>query len=145
MREPDPAAPAERAARALQRPAAERLALDQRTERPDTIIRFLAQQQEQVDRQRERTAEQLAATQRELEHLHWWNRDRRAELETEIDLRETALERADDKSEQLRVRAKQRSQTLALARERDELSPSLQPEPPRPRLEREPPGLGLEL
>jgi hypothetical protein len=34
---------------------------------------------------------------------------------------------------------------LALARERDELAPSLRPEPPRPRLEREPRGLGIEL
>jgi hypothetical protein len=33
------------------------------------------------------------------------------------------------------------AQFLALTRERDELAPSLRPEPPRPRLEREAPGL----
>jgi conjugative relaxase-like TrwC/TraI family protein len=145
LREPDPEYPPERAARALQRPAAEPLALDQSRERPDSIIRFLTQQQEQLDRQRERTTEQLVAAQRKLEHLQWWNRGRRTELETEVALRRQVLERADEKREQLLRLTELRSQKLALARERDELTPSLRPDPPRPRLEREPPGLGLEL
>ena len=88
--------PSERAARALQRSAAEPLALDQRRQRRDTILNFLAQQQEQLDRNRQRTLERLAAARRELEHLHWWNRDRRAELETEIALHRQALGRADE-------------------------------------------------
>jgi hypothetical protein len=57
--------------------------------------------------------------------------------------------RADAKQEQLREHAEHRSHLLTLARGRDELMPSLQPDPPRPsstiKLEREPPGLGLEL
>jgi hypothetical protein len=108
-------------------------------------MNFVAKQQEQLERRRERNAEGLAAAQRELQRLHWWNRDRRAELESEIGLHRTALERADAKAEQLRRLADRRSRMLALARERNEMAPSLRPEPARPRLEREPPGLGLEL
>jgi hypothetical protein len=59
------------------------------------------------------------------------------------------LDRADAKAEQLRRDAEQRTRTLALVRERDELMQSLRPEPPgrspRIKLEREPPGLSLEL
>jgi conjugative relaxase-like TrwC/TraI family protein len=69
----------ERAARALERPAAEPLALEQRRGRGDTILNHLAQQRQQLDRQRQRTAGQLAGARRELQHLRWWNRDRRAE------------------------------------------------------------------
>jgi conjugative relaxase-like TrwC/TraI family protein len=145
QREPDPAAPPERAARALQRPAAEPLALDQHREPRDTTIRLVAQQQEQLHLQRERTAERLAAAQHELRHLHWWNRNSRSELEAEIALHHTALERTDQKREQLTQLAARRSRMLALAREHDELTPSARPEPPRPRLEREPRGLRLEL
>jgi septal ring factor EnvC (AmiA/AmiB activator) len=138
LREPDPGAPPERAARALQRPAAEPLALDQRPDRTDTIIRFLAQQKKQLDRQCQNTTERLAAAHRELEHVHWWNRDRRTELQTEIAFYETVLERADATSEQLRERSERRSRMLALARQRDEQLPTRRPEPPQPRLQREP-------
>jgi conjugative relaxase-like TrwC/TraI family protein len=145
LRESDPAAPPERAARALHRSTTEPLALDQRRQRPDTIINYVAQQQAQLDRNRKRTVERLAAAQRELHHLHWWNGDRRAELKAEIALHRAALKRADAKREQLRQLAERRSRMLFLPSEHNELAPSLRPEPPRPRLEREPPGLGLEL
>ena len=149
LREPEPADPAERAARALQHSAAEPLALDQRRQRGDTILNFYAQQQEKLDRHCERTTRELAAARRELQRLHWWRRDRRAELDREIALQRQALELADAKQEQLREHAEQRSRTLALARERDEPTPSLRPEParraPAIKLERDPPGLGLEL
>jgi hypothetical protein len=149
LRAPGPAAPPERAARALRRPAAEVLALDQRRQRPDTILNHVAQQQQQLCRNRDRTSAQLAAAERELEHLHWWNRDRRAELETEITFHREALERAGQKYEQLRELAEQRTQRLALAHERDEPRRALRPKlPNRSRaieIGREPPGLGLEI
>ena len=141
LREPNPAAPAERAARALARSSAEPLALDHDGERRDPPMRLLAQERERIRRLHGRTAERLAAAQGELQRLHWWNRGRRIELEAEITRDRLALERADEKREQLLERAERRSRFLALARERDELAPSLRPEPPRPRLEREPPGL----
>jgi hypothetical protein len=149
LRQPDPAGPPERAASALQRSAAESLALDQRRQRGDTILNFYAQQQEQLGRHRARTEKELTAAQREREHLHWWNRDRRAALEAEITDHQKMLDRADAKAEQLRRDAEQRTRTLALVRERDELMQSLRPEPPgrspRIKLEREPPGLSIEL
>lgn len=95
LRESDPAAPPERTARALERSAAEPLGLGQRRESRDTILNFLGQQQEKLERDRERTTEQLASTVRELKPLHWWNRDRRTELEAEITLHREALGRAD--------------------------------------------------
>jgi conjugative relaxase-like TrwC/TraI family protein len=149
LRQPDPAGPPERAASALQRSAAESLALDQRRQRGDTILNFYAQQQQQLGRHRARTEKELTAAQREREHLHWWNRDRRAALEAEITDHQKMLDRADAKAEQLRRDAEQRTRTLALVRERDELMQSLRPEPPGRsptiKLEREPPGLSLEL
>jgi hypothetical protein len=81
----------------------------------------------------------------ELQDLHWWNGDRRAELKAEIALHRTVLERADAKREQLRQLADRRSRMLSRAREPNKVAQSLRPEPPRPRLEREPPGLGLGL
>lgn len=81
-------------------PAAEPLALvGQRGERAggDTIINLLAQQRQKLGRQRERTAERLKGAQGQLEHLHWWNRGRRAELQTETALDRQALERTDAK------------------------------------------------
>ena len=154
LREADPAAPPERTARALERSSAEPLALDQRREPRDTIRTFVAQQQEKLERDRERTTEQLAAAMRELEQLHWWNRDRRAELQSEIALHNKTLGRADHRASQLRrdaelraERLAQRSKKLAPSRERDELTPSLQPErsrrSPTIKLDREPPGRGL--
>jgi conjugative relaxase-like TrwC/TraI family protein len=149
LRQPDLAGPPERAARALQRSSAESLALDQRRGSRDSILNRIAQQHERVDCQREHTAEQLARAQRELQHLHRWNRGRSAQLETEIVLHEKALDRCDAKAEQLRRAAERRSQFLAFALEREELTRSPAPEPPRRspavKLDREPPGRGLEL
>jgi conjugative relaxase-like TrwC/TraI family protein len=145
LRDPNRTAPPERAARALERSSSEPLALDQSEEREDTAMRIIAQQHERLDQLRERTAERLAGAERELKNVHWWNRASRAELEAQITRDGLALERADEKREQLRQHAERRSRFLALAREREELAPPLRPEPPRPRLEREPPGLGLEL
>jgi hypothetical protein len=108
-------------------------------------MRLIAGEHGHLDGLHERTAEQLAVAQGELRTIHWWSRGRREELQTEIARHRWALERADAKREQLRERAGRRSQFLALARKREDLSPPLRPEPPRPRLEREPPGLGLEL
>jgi conjugative relaxase-like TrwC/TraI family protein len=149
LRQPDAASPPERAARALERSSAEPLALDQRRSGGDTILNFYAQQEEQLDRDRERSANQLAAARRGLEQLHWWNHDRRAELETEIALQRQALARAEERRDHLHERAEQRRRTLAVEQERDELMRSLRPEPPgrspRIKVEREPPGLSLEL
>lgn len=49
LRDPDSPAPPERAARALQRPAAEPLALEQRRQRPDTIISFAERRSDMRD------------------------------------------------------------------------------------------------
>jgi hypothetical protein len=148
-RQPDPAAPPERAARALQRSSAESLALDQRTGRRDASLNRIAQQHEQVDRQRAHTAEELARAHRELQRLHRWNRGRQAQLETEISRHEKALDGCDAKAEQLRARAERRTRVLSFARQSDELARSQATEPPRRspaiKLDREPPGRGLEL
>jgi predicted Holliday junction resolvase-like endonuclease len=93
----------------------------------------------------ERTAKRLAAAQRERKSVHWWNRSSRAALEIQVAHDQAALERANEKREQLRQRAARRSRTLALGRERNGLAPSLRPEPARPLREREPPDRGLEL
>jgi conjugative relaxase-like TrwC/TraI family protein len=147
LREPEPAAPPERAARSMQRSSVELLALDQRRGRGDTILNYLAEQQQQLARHRQRTTERLEATQRKLEDLHWWNCDRRTDLQTEIARHKETLERADRKHEHIIRQADQREKTLAFTRERDELTPSLQPEAtrlsPAIKLEREPPGLEL--
>jgi hypothetical protein len=145
LRDPNRPSPPERAARALKRSSSEPLALDQSREREDAAMRIIAQQQERLDQLRERRAEELAAAERELKSLHWWKRGRRVELETQVTRDRTELRRADEKHEQLRQHAERRSRFLALARERGELAPSLRPESPRPRLEREPPGLGRGL
>jgi hypothetical protein len=92
-----------------------------------------------------RTAERLATARGEIRQLHWWNRARRAELDVQIARDWLDLEPADKKRGQLRHHAERRSHFLALDRERDELVRLLRPEPPRPRFEREPPGLGIEL
>jgi conjugative relaxase-like TrwC/TraI family protein len=142
---PNRLATPECAARALQRSSAEPLAIDRSLEPRDPAMRVVAQEQERLDQLRERTAERLAAAQRELKNLHWWNRGGRAELESQVARDRSALERAEVKREQLREHAERRLQFLAITRERDELEARVRPEPPRPRLEREPPGLGLEL
>jgi len=145
LRTPNPTTPPERAARALARPAAELLAIDQSRERRDPTMRRLGEQQEHLDQLRECTAERLEAAQQELKNLHWWNRGSRADLELQVARDRFALDRADEKRNQLLERIERRDRFLALTRERDELAPTLRPEPPRLRLEREPPGLGLEL
>jgi hypothetical protein len=108
-------------------------------------MRIIAQQRERLDQVRERRTEELAAAERELKRLHWWKRGRRLELEAQVTCHQTELRRVDEKHEQLHQHAERRSQVLVLVRERGELAPGLRPEPSRPRLEREPPGLGLEL
>jgi len=145
LRQGDLAGPPERAARALQRSSIEPLALDQRRDRPDPTLRLVAQQQEQLAQQRRRMSERLDAAERELQQLRWWNRDRRGELAAEIALDRIALERVDQRSEELTRIAERRSRLLALARDRDDRTPSRRPGPRAPRLKREPRGLGLEL
>jgi conjugative relaxase-like TrwC/TraI family protein len=145
-REIDTRTAPQRVARALERKAAEPLAIEQqRRGRVDPVLNYLTQQRQQLDRDRERTADRLAGARRDLQDLRWWNRDRRAELEREIGLDQKMLERLDAKEEELRERAEQRSKERAFGRERDELTRSLQPESPsrslRVKLEREPPGL----
>jgi conjugative relaxase-like TrwC/TraI family protein len=144
---PDPnrTAPPERAARALAHPSAESLAVDRARPERDSIARAHADKREQLDRQRKKTTNRLAEARCELKQLHRWNRDQRAELESEMVLHERALQRAEEKAAQPRELEERRARTFALARERA---------PDRPRrptitqtrsLEREPPGLGLEL
>jgi conjugative relaxase-like TrwC/TraI family protein len=142
LRRSDHARP-DRVASALRRGSAEPLALDQRRRSGDAIVHFVAQQQAELDRHRTCTVERLAAARRELEHLHWWNRDRRSKLTTEIAVHETALEHADAKAVQLHQLAKRRSRTLAPYTL--DPSPSPVPERHRPRPHREPPGRRLEL
>jgi len=146
LRDPNATAPPERAVHALERSAAEPLALDQTRLRRDTTMRSLTRQQEQLDQLRNRTTEQLATAQQELKRLHCWNRGtRRFGLEVEIARHSAVLEHSDQRREQVRQHAERRAQFLALTRDVDEPAPTLRPEPPRPRLERELPGLGLEL
>src|SRR5207249_5637411 len=102
----------------LQHSAAEPLALDQRSGQRDTILDRIAEQKEQLERQHEHAAEQLARAQRELQYLHSWNRAPRAKLETEINRHEKTLDRCDQEAEQLRERAQRRTQFLALAHQR---------------------------
>ncbi|HEX5174245.1 MAG TPA: MobF family relaxase [Gaiellaceae bacterium] len=149
FRQPDPAGPPARAAHALQRSAAEPLAFEQRHQRGDTILNFLNEELEKLDRQRRHAAGQLTAAERELTQLRRWNLGRRAELETEIALHKQILERADEKAEQLRDRVAGRNKALARAHERGESTPPLRPErlerTRTAKLDREPRGLGLEL
>lgn len=156
LHESHPTAAPERTTRALERSSVEPLALDQRRATQDTILDLVARQQEKLERECERTSEQLAAAERELEQLHWWNRDRRTELKTEITLHRATLGRAHHRADQLRrdaelrsERLAQRSKTVALAREHDGLTRALQPErarrSPAIKPEREPPGRSLEL
>jgi conjugative relaxase-like TrwC/TraI family protein len=149
LRQPAFAGPPARAARALQQSAAESLAFEQRRPRRDTILNFLNQELEKLDRQRRRAAGQLTAAERELKQLRPWDFGRRAELQTGIALHKQTLERADEKAEQLRDRVAERRKTLARAPELGEPTPRLRPERPEhsrtAKLDREPRGLGLEL
>jgi conjugative relaxase-like TrwC/TraI family protein len=145
LRQPDPAAPPERAARALERSAAEPLAVDQRVRQRDMNPRLRARQQDQLDRQRVRAAERLAAAQRELKQLGWFNRgSRRVELEAEIALQRTALELAGEKRAKLDLTPPGQPKLPSLTRDPDELgrTGSLRQERT---LAREPPGRGHTL
>jgi len=72
-----------------------------------------------LGRHRECTAARLNVARRRLEKLHWWNRGRRSELETDIARDRQMAARAERKAAQLRRDAEFRSQRLALARGRD--------------------------
>jgi conjugative relaxase-like TrwC/TraI family protein len=141
LREPEPVGSLERAAWALQRRAAEPLALDQGRNRRDTVLSLLTQQRRMLERHRECTSRRLVAAQWELQHLRWWSRDRRSELRIEIALHKETLARVDQKAEELRRAAQQRTQALtgglSFVPEQPRRGPSI-------KLEREPLGLVLE-
>jgi hypothetical protein len=130
----------ERTTRALQRSSAEPLALAQPTDASGA--RPVARQQRRLEQQRTRAQERLADARERLERLGWRGRRRhRAELQAEITLYQTALQLADEK---LSALAAQQPPTLdppTPLRRGHELVPSRSRQP---RLEREPPGLGLE-
>jgi hypothetical protein len=149
LRDPNRTTAPERVARALERPAAEPLALDQARERHDANRRLHARREEQLAQQRARAAERLATAQREFKQLGWWSRgNRRVELEREITFQQTALRGFDAKRAELARSAPSFPRVPLSDREHDELTPtrSLRPEPPSRRtLQREPPSRGLEL
>ncbi|MGH3006543.1 MAG: ATP-dependent DNA helicase [Gaiellaceae bacterium] len=147
--EDDRRSPPERAARALERSAAEPLALDQTKRRHDVNGRLLTRRQEELERQRDRAAKRLATVQRELKQLGWWSRGgRRFQLERNIAFHQTALRALDEKREELARTAPPRARQMprGLGRDHEEFGRSLRPEPPARRaLQREPPSLGLGL
>jgi conjugative relaxase-like TrwC/TraI family protein len=147
LREPDPAAPPERAACALRRSSLEPLAADQTVLRDDANAGLHARRQEQLERQRARAGEQLAAAQHELEQLAWWRRGtRRFELQTEIARWQAMLGAFDEKSPELERTPQPTPRPQARSLDDDGLirTRSLRPDPPARRtLEREPPGLEL--
>jgi conjugative relaxase-like TrwC/TraI family protein len=149
LRDRDPTTAPERTARALERSAAEPLALDQTPERHHANVRLHARRHEQLEWQRARAADRLATAQRELKQLGWWSRGgRRFELEREITLQQTALRGFDENRAELARTPPRVPRIPLLGRRRDDLAPtrSLRPEPPgRRTLQREPPGRGLEL
>ncbi|HZT85688.1 MAG TPA: hypothetical protein VE984_09750 [Gaiellaceae bacterium] len=147
-RDPDPAASTEGAARALESPAAEPLALDATARRNDVNARLHARRQEELELQRDEIAEQLATAQRELKQLGWWKRgDRRLALEAEIGLYQSSLRLADERRAQLALVPPPPTPPKSPEHDHDPLTraPSLRPAPPRRTIEREPPSLGLEL
>jgi conjugative relaxase-like TrwC/TraI family protein len=143
-----PAAAPERTARALERSTAEPLALEC-VSPADTAVRLRAHHREQLERQRDKSAGQLAAAERELKQLGWWNRgSRRTTLEREIALHRAALRLGDQRCAQLERTPRAEPRLPHPGPERGELAhrPSLRWEPPERRtMEREPPGRGLEL
>jgi conjugative relaxase-like TrwC/TraI family protein len=149
LRDPNRTTAAERTARALERAAAEPLALDQARQRHDANARNHIRRQEQLEQQRARVAERLATAQRELSQLGWWSRGkRRGELEREITFQRIALRGFDEKCTELARTPPAVPRVPLPGRERDELTPtrSLRPEQPvRRTLQREPPSRGLEL
>jgi conjugative relaxase-like TrwC/TraI family protein len=147
LREPTRTAPPEGVARALQRSSAEPLAVEQ-TRRHDIDARLRARRLEELERLRAFTADRLAVAQRKLKNLHWWDRgDRRFQLETEIAFRQATLRSLERKRSELAQTPPTAPRRPLPGRDRDELTParSPRPEPTRRTVEREPPGLGLEL
>jgi conjugative relaxase-like TrwC/TraI family protein len=145
LRDPNPVAPSERAARTLERSALEPLALDQTSWADEVHARFL-RQREEIERRRARTADRLAAAERELKNLHWWNRgSARIQLEVEIASRQAALRGFDEKRKQFERRPPPPAPLPSQGRDPDDLIParSPRPEPQRQPLRREPPGLEL--
>ena len=141
-RGPEPVAPSERAARALERPAAQPLAVEHAAPH-ETTTRLLARRREQLDRQRARSERQLAAAERELKRLSRLARgSRRTALENEIALHRTSLRLADEKRAQLEREAPPAQPLPQSTREKDDLTRRY-PRPERRTLEREPPRLEL--
>jgi conjugative relaxase-like TrwC/TraI family protein len=148
LREPNPTAPPERAARAMERSGADQLALDLTTRPDDVHKRLLTRRREELERLRVRAAERLVATQGELRQLHWWNRgDRRFQLDVEIASRRAALRDIDEKRRQLALAPPTTRSLPSPARNGHELSRTRflgREHPGRRTPEREPPGLGLD-
>ncbi len=149
LRDPDPVTPTERAARALESTHAEPLALESTAPRSDFNARLHARRQEELERQRARTAERLATAERELKQLGWWKRSgRRLELEREIGLHRISLRLADERRAKLALGSARSAPLTSPERDHGELTraPSLRSAPPSRRtIERDPPSLGLEL
>jgi conjugative relaxase-like TrwC/TraI family protein len=138
-RQREPVGVPERTAGALARSSAEPLALDQTS----TTARLLAHQQRELDRQRRRAQERLAAAERRLKELGWRGRRRLGvEVRAEIALHQSALRLADEKLQALTAQQPPTLQPSTRPHHDHELVPTRSPQP---RLQREPPGLGLEL
>ena len=148
LRDPDPAAPPQRAARALQRPAAEPLALDQTHQPPDPNARLHLRRKHELEQQSARATKRLTAAQHELKQLPWWNRgNRRSELQQETALQQTALRGFEQQRAELERTPPPALRLPARTRGDERLTPtrSLRPQPPgRRTLQREPPSLGIE-
>jgi hypothetical protein len=128
----------ERIARALARSSAEPLALDQTS----ATARLISRQQRQLDQQRRHAKRRLAHAQQELERLGWrGRRHHAAELRAEIALYQTALQLADEKLSGLAAQQPPSLHRPTPPPRGHDLVPSRSRQP---RLEREPPGLGLE-
>jgi conjugative relaxase-like TrwC/TraI family protein len=145
-RDHDQHAPAERTARALERSAAEPLAVSQTPRRDDLSARLHARRRQELDQLHARTSQQLEAARDELEQLGRWNRsNRRSELQSEIVFRQTAL-RSIDKQRAKLERTRTDAPHLRPAAPDRARDRSLAPEPPMRRpINHEPPSLGLEL
>jgi conjugative relaxase-like TrwC/TraI family protein len=145
LRDPDRTSAPERTARALERSAAEPLALDQPRPHHDTSERLHARRQQQLEQQRAGAVERLTTAERQLEQLGWWSRgNRRAQLEREIAFQQTALRGFDEKRTEPARTPPAAPRVRPPGRERDELTPTRSLRLER-MLRREPPGRSLEL
>jgi len=145
LRDPDRTTAPERTASALERSAAEPLALDQAQQRHDAGARLHTRRQQQLEQQRARAVERLTTAEGQLKQLAWWNRgNRRIELEREISFQQTALRGFDEKRTELARTPPAAPRVRLPGRERDELTPTRSLLRERT-LQREPPGRGLEL